>query len=372
MVFVRYHAGLERPEENFDANQQIIIDRIKTYESESVAAEGANVAVRFAHAKAYGLLRADFEILPDVPPEYAQGIYGRPGRHAAVVRYSNGLAHLGADDTLGPVVGMAVKLFNVDGPMELDDERHSRTMDFNMINGPIFFCNTVQKYVFLEKIFVDLPKYHARGKDGRNQMFHDWVTGFGNLAPADWAWDELGAFLRLGGGAVWQNLLLSSFWSMGAVRHGDYIAKLRIRPTAETAAAIRRRQLDPGTAKEVFRPALVAEMAERACEFDFQVQLCTDPATMPFEDLTVEWPEAASPFVTVARLRLPRQDIGDEANLRAAEGISLTPWRCPKLHHPVGSLQRLRKEVYRQSSIHRHNVNGVTRQEPRTPDDLFR
>ena len=44
MAFVRYHAGLEQPEENFDANQQIIIHRIKTYQSESVAAEGANVA----------------------------------------------------------------------------------------------------------------------------------------------------------------------------------------------------------------------------------------------------------------------------------------------------------------------------------------
>jgi hypothetical protein len=36
---------------------------------------------------------------------------------------------------------------------------------------------------------------------------------------------------------------------------------------------------------------------------------------MPVEDVTVEWPEALSPFVTVAKLPIPQHDISAEDNL---------------------------------------------------------
>ena len=87
---------------------------------------------------------------------------------------------------------------------------------------------------------------------------------------------------------------------MGAVRHGDYIAKVRFAPVPAFAERVVQRSLDLGSAPEVYRPALIAELRDRPYEFDVQVQLCTDLARMPVEDVTVEWPEALSPFVTVA------------------------------------------------------------------------
>ena len=61
------------------------------------------------------------------------------------------------------------------------------------------------------------------------------------------------------------------------------------------------------SAPEVYRPALVGELQVRPYEFDIQVQLCADLAQMPVEDVTVEWPVQLSPFVTVAKLRLPQE-----------------------------------------------------------------
>jgi hypothetical protein len=55
--------------------------------------------------------------------------------------------------------------------------------------------------------------------------------------------------------------------------------------------------------------------------------------------------------VTVARLRLPQQDIGGDDNLERMDAVSLTPWRCTADHRPLGNIMRARKEVYRQSSI---------------------
>ena len=81
------------------------------------------------------------------------------------------------------------------------------------------------------------------------------------------------------------------------------------------AARVVQRALDMTSAPEVHRPALVAELRDRPNEFDIQVQLSRDLDRMLVEDVTIEWPEALSPFVTVAKLRIPQQDISDADNL---------------------------------------------------------
>ncbi|HEV2976534.1 MAG TPA: catalase, partial [Casimicrobiaceae bacterium] len=70
------------------------------------------------------------------------------------------------------------------------------------------------------------------------------------------------------------NLLLSTYYTMGAVRHGDYVAKLRVAPVKEFADGVVRRALDVNSAQQVFRPALVAELKERPYEFDIR---CSSP-----------------------------------------------------------------------------------------------
>ena len=158
---------------------------------------------------------------------------------------------------------------------------------------------------------------------------------------------------------------------MGAVRHGDYIAKVRFAPVAAFAQGVVQRVLDLGSAPEVYRPALIAELQARPYEFDIQVQLCADLLQMPVEDVTVEWPEQLSPFVTVAKLRFPQQDISDAANLDKMDALSFAPWRVTAEHRPLGNIMRVRKEVYRHSSILRHNLNRQQRIEPRSADEVL-
>ena len=96
---------------------------------------------------------------------------------------------------------------------------------------------------------------------------------------------------------------------MGAVRHGDYIAKVRVAPARELADRVVQRALDPSAGDQVFRPALVAELRERPYEFDIQVQLCTDLVEMPIEDLTI----------TTATTKIERTD---------SHGDSSTEWNA--------------------------------------------
>ena len=122
----------------------------------SLKTEGIGLVVRNAHAKGYGLARGEFEILSGLPNEYAQGIYAKPGRHEAMVRFSNGTNHVGSDRFLGPITGIALKIFGIDGKTLLEDEPDSHTFDYALINHPVFFANTVAHYVFIQSVFADL------------------------------------------------------------------------------------------------------------------------------------------------------------------------------------------------------------------------
>src|ERR1041385_3588081 len=93
--FVRYSPDVEQIEPAFEQTLQQVLDDMKQHMRGSVETEGIGLMVRNAHAKGYGLARAEFEILSGMPNEYAQGIYAKPGRHEAMVRFSNGTNHVG-------------------------------------------------------------------------------------------------------------------------------------------------------------------------------------------------------------------------------------------------------------------------------------
>lgn len=374
--FVRYSPDVEREEPDFERTLQTVLDSMKQHMRGSLETEGIGRVVRDAHAKGYGLARGEFEILSGLPNEYTQGIYAKPGRHEAMIRFSNGTNHVGDDRFLGPVVGIGLKIFGIEGKTLLEDEPDSHTFDYALINHPVFFANTLAHYIFIQSLFANIgtaPPANLSPEEkqaGIHRFLYNWVTGKGTLPPEQWAWEELGAFLQLAQHKP-VNLLLSTYWTMGAVRHGDYVAKIRVAPVQSFADRVERRALDPTSAQQVFRPALVAELRERPYEFDVQVQLCTDLARMPVEKTTVVWSESLSPFVTVAKLRLPQQDVGGEDNFERMDKTSMSPWRVTEQHSPLGSIMRSRKEVYKQSSILRHQTNNQERKEPKNLAEVF-
>ncbi len=375
--FVRYSPGIEAPDPNFDSALQTVLNDLRAHETASASLDGAGVALRNAHAKGYGLARGEVEILANIAPEYAQGIYSKPGKHEAMVRFSNGQPHANVDRVLGAICGIGLKIFGIEGTKLLEDEPDSLTFDYAMINYPIFFANTVEHYIFIQRLLSNAgttPPPTMLPQEKRvliAHFLHDFLTGMGTLTDPDtWAWEELAAIAQFAQ-IPFVNLLLSTYWTMGAVRHGEYVAKIRVAPVKEFADRVERRALNPASENQIFRPALVAELKERPYEFDIQVQLCANLYQMPVEDVTVRWPEALSPFVTVAKLRLPQQDIGTDDNLERMDVTSMTAWRVTEEHRPLGNIMRVRKEVYRTSSILRHQINHQTRKEPKNLAEVF-
>ncbi len=87
--FVRYTPEIETIDPQLDARMAQIIEFWEKKGRASPKVEGTGRAVRGAHAKAFGVARAELEILHSVPAAYAQGIYATPGRHDALIRFSS-------------------------------------------------------------------------------------------------------------------------------------------------------------------------------------------------------------------------------------------------------------------------------------------
>jgi hypothetical protein len=165
--FIKYTPDIEAADPRFDEALQTVIAKTERYIAGSVTTEGTGRAVRDAHAKGYGLVRGEVEILDRLPAEYAQGIYAKPGRHDALIRFSNGSPHAGADARLGGATGLALKMFGIDGPTLLEDEPDTHTFDYANIDAPIFFCNTVEHYLFIQELFIEAPlTFHTAPRAG--------------------------------------------------------------------------------------------------------------------------------------------------------------------------------------------------------------
>ena len=360
--FVRYRPEIETLDPDLDQLLGQIIGFWENKVRESPVVEGSGRAVRGAHAKTYGVVKAEVQILRNVPLAYAQGMYRTPARHDALIRFSSASNHLGADATLGGVLGCAMKIFDVPGTKLVDDEPQSSTFDLVLKNNPVFIANTAKHYLMIQEVGNNSSKYLARGKAGFHELLTDFVTGKGTFDRRDWAWDELLAYLKVAQTPV-RNPLLTTFWSMAAVRHGDYVGKIRLAPVAENTTRVIHRELDLRGRPDVFHPTLVDELQASAFDFDLQVQLCTDLEAMPVNDTTVEWSEKLSPFVTVARVHVPRQDISGTENVEKTDALSFNQWRTTEEHRPLGEIMQVRR-IYSASARVRRTLNHQPHSEP--------
>ncbi|MFD9053182.1 catalase family protein [Streptomyces zaomyceticus] len=368
MSFVPFSAYRQNLPADYQKNEKRLVADMEVFMRGRVKDEGAGRALRGAHAESFGLVAAELTVLDGLPTEYAQGLFAQPRSYPAVVRYSNGVAHIRADRFLGPILGMGIKLFDVPGKSLLDGEK-SGTFDIPLVNSPVFFSNTARDYVTTQRLLQDLPDSLATHAS-RNKVLEQLLTSGGTAEPDEWRWDELLAFVSLLN-IKRQHLFLYRYYNIGAVRFGRHIARLRVSPTSDTSGSVVHREVDTNTEDEPFRRTLVAEASERSHTFVLEAQLNTSLSVMPVDNSSVAWPEALSPFRAVARISIPTQDITDERNIDAADATAINPWRTRTEHEPLGELNRLRREVYRRSAELRRRINKQPRSEPSSPAEAL-
>lgn len=302
---------------------------------------GGGAARRDAHPKHHGVVRADFIVEADLPGEYRVGVFREARTFPAWARFSNGSGVV-QSDIVPDGRGVAIKLMGVQGRKLLEDEADAQTQDFLFINHDVFFVKDARDYIEFFRI-VERDVLPTRFFLGRN--------------PFRWRLKEMANARKTRSQIA--NPLATQYWSMVPFLMGDRPAKFSVRPRNPPAASIPESPTD-----DYLREAMVRHLDHDGMDFDFLVQLQTDPRRMPVEDPRVRWDENLSPYRKVATLRIPAQKFDTPAQQAFAENLSYTPWHCIEAHRPLGAVNRCRKSVYQEISKYRHQANDKPRREP--------
>lgn len=306
---------------------------------------GTTPVLRRLHVKAHGCVHARFTVAPDLPAELRAGVFAEPRSYDAIVRFSNGLRKAQADRQ-PDARGMVLKLFGVPGKKLLEDEADAVTQDFTLLNHPTFFVRNP----------ADFSEF-SRCVDRVGNPF-PFLLGFN---PLRWHLRELFALLRSTRPIA--NPLGARYWSQVPSRLGSLVVKYSAVPLVDA--------LRPDShGDDYLRRVMVAQLAKGPVDFDFQVQVRTDPERMPVEDALVEWSERRAPFRSVARLHIPAQDFVTPAREAYCEQLSFTAWHALPEHRPLGGINRMRRAAYHASQELRHRRNGVPRREPDSIDEF--
>jgi hypothetical protein len=236
-------------------------------------------AYRDAHRKSHGCVQATFTVLGALPPKVAQGLFATPRAYNAVVRYSNGSGQ-SQDDHGNDARGMAVKVTGVGGLKILSDEASAGTQDFLMTNHPVFFIRNAPDYAAFTRATASSLGLAA------------WLAGH--------LFHETPIILGFTGHKV-LNPLNARYWSTTPSKLGSEQMKFSAQPCAGGTF------YEASDTVDRLRENLQGHLATSSACFDFMVQTRTVPAQMPIEDPTIEWREAASPFIKVARIEIPAQ-----------------------------------------------------------------
>lgn len=299
--------------------------------------------LRDAHAKAHGCVKAEVQVLPELPGELRQGVFSEPGKTwQATMRLSNGNAYP-QFDSIRDARGMAIKLLDVPGKQLLSDRQGPGEQDFVMFSHPNFFVSNVAEYRQNVAAQADGKKMLAffPGWDPRAWQVRHLFIALATLAPAP------------------SSPTQTTYFSVSPYKFGEANAKFRVMPDPDSCPTYnlpeQNRKL-PNFLRNALNQQLSTDRIP-AC-FALQIQRQDANKYMPIEDTSIEWRESDAPFETVARIRVPAQDFDTPALNLQCDNQSFNPWFGIEAHRPIGGINRLRKAVYEAVSDYRHRRNA--------------
>jgi hypothetical protein len=334
----RRNDGLGIAEERELANEDQYASQIADYLSRFVRREYAGaIAERAGNTKTYGVVRATFEV-PELPEDLRVGIFREPRTYQAWVRLGGPGPRVVDDIVDNGILSLSIKLMGVEGEKLIDDE--VATQDFTVLTVPTFTTPNAAENVKLQRrLYEGTPiLYFLNPFDSH---FRDFIMQ--------------AVYSRQHGSPLEVEYYSCTAYLFGEGRAVQYV----VRPRVLGRAKVPRRP-----SPDYLREAMAHTLSSEAAILDFFVQFQTDPHRMPVEDASVRWPSKLSPYRRVATLTIPPQTFDSPAQLAFARNLSFNPWHSIAEHRPLGSLNRVRRLVYLQTSQVRREMNSEPHIEP--------
>ena len=312
-------------------------ERVAPDEAERFASYGQQfLAIQARKSKKYGNGRAlhrkqitaakgSLEVLADLPDFARHGLFAKPGTFETWVRLTNGGLDR-APDRMPDIRGFALHVLGVKGDSALGNGP-AVSQDFALINQEVFGFTSSAEFV----------EFVVAAAKGMGSLIRHLVKRYGVVrGPL-----RLVAMVKTMG-KPFGGFATEPVYSAAPIACGPYAVRVRLVPAAGNGPAA------PG-AKQDWGADFNARLREKSLQWDLQLQPFVNEKLTPIEDASVNWP---SPYTTVARLMLPRQD-GDstkgQAFAKQVEAAIFDPWQALADHRPLGDVMRARKVVYFES-----------------------
>lgn len=361
--YIRYSDNIEvlQPDEE-EINRKIVDSMARV---NRLMYEKHRHAIRDAHSKSHGILKGELQIYDNLPEYLAQGLFNKPKKYPVIVRFSTAQGSI-IPDTMSAFRGMAIKIIGVEGKKLLEDLSDALTQDFLLVNYPIIPTGTIKEYLKAQE------KAESQADSGLfvQKIAQKAAVGVQNVLAKVGLADDTNEL-----GAPGPNILGDTYFSMAALRYGNYIAKINVRPLSENVKELSGKKIDEKIIEadeNAFLTSVISDFFQtNTAEYEMSAQLCTDLSKMPVEDGSVQWPEDKSPYLPIAKLVFSPQDtFSPERRVFADDVLSFNPFHCLREHRPLGNIMRVRKLAYETSSKFRHVMNACARVEPSSIDEL--
>ena len=359
--YVPYRDDIETIEPD-EAETQAKIIEVMT-DGQHKSREKYGTSVRISHAKAHGLLRGELTINRNLPEAFAQGLFANPGAtHPVIVRLASAPGEFTDDSKVSTVRGMALKIFNAEGP-HLAPFEDATTQDFVLDTGKEFI-NSGPK-AFLQS-FKPNAEIAPKLSDDVKGVVSDIARGTNAILNTIGMNSEKMDFY----GHRKIHPMAEEYYSQTPFRYGSYVCKIGVVPVTPGLKELEALPFDPQT-PDALREYTVAFFKANAAEFDIVVQLNTDLETMPVEDPMKKWSEEASPYMPVAHLTIPVQDAFDPARADIVDGnFSFSPAHTLIAHRPLGGINRARLAAYTAMATQPPPEKQPPRAEPTTKQQV--
>lgn len=304
---------------------------------------------RGGNTKTHGLVRAELTVLDGLPEHVRKGVFATPRTFKAWVRYAGPGPDVPKDiDDVG-FGSMSIKLMGVEGPKLMEEEK--ATQDLICVCTPTFVTPTSMENAKLQhwSLLGQPLWYFLNPKDSHLLDFA--MQGLWNKTM--------------------KNPLGEAYYSNVPYLLGEGQAmKYAFFPRSKVPRKI------PGipfgrVPDNYLRDNMVRTLSERDVDFDIAVQVQTDAHRMPLENAGVFWPERLSPYVTVAKLKIPKQVFDTPGQEAFNRNLKFNPWHSVPQHRPLGNQSRTRRRLYYELGEFRQKMNQAPHIEP-TGDEVFK
>lgn len=330
--------------EKLQPNEEVLAQNIAQVIEKSIREQyTAGNALRDAHPKAHGCVRAEFHVSKNIPTQLAKGIFIPDQTYQAWIRFSNASNDASNADINKDARGIAIKLLGVSGDKILESEKQATTQDFIMINHPVFFANDAKRYL---SFMNDVNSHNMIRK-----LHIPIALGFKGTMNA------LGAR-----NSQIANPLYARYWSMVPYQLGLGNDRQAVKYSVRSCS-VTPNNLPKNPSHDFLREALKNTLQSTDACMEFLIQPRTS-SQMLVEDSMTEWNEKAAPFYQVATIHIPKQNFDTPEQNQFCENLSFTPWHALPEHKPLGAVNRMRKVIYENISRVRHDINSAPRQEP--------